>query len=40
MPQHECPIAVIDEFLLELFQRALRARIETFRDLAGFVLDQ
>ena len=40
MPQHECMIAVIDEFLLELSQCGLRARVETFHDVAGFVLDQ
>ena len=40
VPQHECPIAVVDEFLLELSQRGLRARVETFHDVAGFVLDQ
>ena len=40
VPQHKCPIAVVDEFLLELAQRGLRARIETFHDVAGFVLDQ
>jgi hypothetical protein len=39
VPQHECLIAVIDEFLLELSQRGLRARIETFHDVAGFVFD-
>ena len=40
VPQHECLIAVVDEFLLELSQRGLRARVETFHDVAGFVLDQ
>ena len=40
VPQHECFIAVVDEFLLELAQRGLRARIETLHDVAGFVLDQ
>jgi hypothetical protein len=40
VPQHKCPIAVIGEFLLELSQRALRAREETFHEMAGFMLDQ
>ena len=33
-------IAVVDEFLIELSQRGLRARVETSHDVAGFVLDQ
>jgi hypothetical protein len=38
--QHERPITLVDEFLLELSQRGLRAGVETFHDVAGFMLDQ
>ena len=40
VPQYECPIGVVDEFLLELSQRGLRTCIKTFHDVAGFTLDQ
>src|SRR5262249_51930885 len=40
VPQHEGPITVIDEFLLELSQRGLWGRVETFHNVAGFVLNQ
>src|SRR5262249_33247957 len=40
VPQHECPIAVIDEFLLKLSQCGLWRGVKALHSVAGFVFDQ